>query len=139
MLLQEITAWKKDDETALSVDDNGAWMVSHNSNHRHTRTTTGWLLEVQWKGGVTTWIPLEDLKESHPLQVAELAVAQHLLEEPAFAWWASAALASRDRMISAVKARFHMKTHKYGICAPCYIKEAMEIDARTGTDLWKKK
>ena len=41
-------------------------------------------------------------------------------------------------MISAVKARFHKKTHKYGICMPCSIKEALEIDARTGIDLWRQ-
>ena len=31
---------------------------------RKKRTTRGWELCVQWKGGSTEWVELEDLKES---------------------------------------------------------------------------
>lgn len=138
LLLQEITGWKKDSTRAISSEDSTAWCTSHNGNRHRTQTTAGWLLEVAWKGGTTTWVPLQDLKESNPLQVAEYAVAQDLLEEPAFAWWAASALKSRDKMISAVKSRFHKKTHKYGICVPRSIKEALDLDLSTGTTFWRQ-
>jgi len=54
--------------------------------------TKGWKLLVAWKGGSSTWVPLKDLKESHPVQVAEYALANKLLSEPAFAWWAKKVL-----------------------------------------------
>jgi hypothetical protein len=49
------------------------------------RTTKGWQLLLQWKDGSNTWIPLKDLKESNPVDVAEYAVANKLVHEPAFA------------------------------------------------------
>ena len=66
-------------------------MVSFNGNRHRTRTTAGWLLEVEWKGGTKTLVPLKDLKESIPFEVTEFAVAQNLTNESAFAWLASAA------------------------------------------------
>lgn len=34
---------------------------------RPRQTTKGWKLLVAWKGGTSSWIPLRDLKESHPV------------------------------------------------------------------------
>jgi hypothetical protein len=50
-------------------------------------TTKGWRLFVEWKDGTIDWLPLKDLKESYPVQVAEYAVANKITEQPAFAWW----------------------------------------------------
>jgi hypothetical protein len=36
---------------------------------------------------MTDWLPLKDLKESYPVQVAEYAVANKFAKQPAFAWW----------------------------------------------------
>ena len=50
-------------------------------------TTKGWLLNVEWVDGTSSWIPLSDLKESKPIEVAEYAIAHGISDEPAFAWW----------------------------------------------------
>ena len=50
-------------------------------------TTRGWSLLVQWKDGSTSWEKLKDLKASNPVEVAEYAVANRLVDEPAFKWW----------------------------------------------------
>jgi hypothetical protein len=42
---------------------------------------------IEWKDGMTDWLPLKDLKESYPVQVAEYAVANKFAKQPAFAWW----------------------------------------------------
>jgi hypothetical protein len=47
----------------------------------------GWFLLVQWRDGSASWEKLTDLKASNPVEVAEYAVANHLIEEPAFKWW----------------------------------------------------
>ena len=36
---------------------------------------------------MTTWIPLKDLKELMPVQVAEYAIANRIAKELAYAWW----------------------------------------------------
>ncbi|KAL7487375.1 hypothetical protein ACHAW6_012978 [Cyclotella cf. meneghiniana] len=46
---------------------------------------------------------LSNLKESHPLQVAEFAIAAGIADEPAFNWWVTWVLKKRDRIISLVK------------------------------------
>jgi hypothetical protein len=50
-------------------------------------TTKGWKLLVEWKDGSMDLLPLKDLKESYPVQVAEYAVANKIVEQLAFAWW----------------------------------------------------
>eukprot|EP00804_Cyclotella_cryptica_P013817 CCRYP_019427-RA/>CCRYP_019427-RA protein AED:0.38 eAED:0.39 QI:0/0/0/1/0/0/3/0/267 len=103
------------------------------------RSTRGWELCCEWKDGSTSWQKLSDLKESHPLQVAEFAFAAQIADEPAFNWWVSWVLKKRDRIVSLVKrrsARYHKRTHKYGIELPKTVEEAYAIDRATGTTFW---
>jgi hypothetical protein len=37
------------------------------------KTTAGWELEVEWKDGSTSWVPLKPLKESNAIDVAVYA------------------------------------------------------------------
>jgi len=80
---------------------------------------------------------LKDLKESYPVKMAEYAVANKILEEPAFAWWARKVLRKRDRIIMKVKSCYWKWTHKYGILLPKSVEEALRIDADTGTTFWR--
>ena len=41
-------------------------------------TTAGWELQVQWNDGTCSWVPLKDIKESNPLQVAEYAISREI-------------------------------------------------------------
>jgi hypothetical protein len=62
---------------------------SQQQRHWHTKTRE-WKLLVIWKDGLTSsWVPLMDLKESFPVQVAAHAVVHKIMEEPDFAWWAA--------------------------------------------------
>jgi hypothetical protein len=92
---------------------------------------------VQWKDETTTWVPLKDLKESNPIEVAQYAVDNKIESEPAFAWWVKDTLRQRDRAISKVKTKYWLRTHKFGIEVPKRVKEALEIDKATGTNLWR--
>ncbi|KAL7476932.1 hypothetical protein ACHAW6_002756, partial [Cyclotella cf. meneghiniana] len=99
-----------------------------------------WELCCEWKDGNTSWQKLSDLKESHPLQVADFALAVGIADVPAFNWWVSWVLKKRDRIISLVKcrsARYHKRTHKFGIELPKSVEEAYAIDKATVTTLWR--
>ena len=80
-----------------------------------SRTSRGWKLLVEWKEGVSDWIPLKDLKESYPVQVAEYAVANNLETEPAFSWWVNTVLRKRNRILGKVKSQYWRTMHKFGI------------------------
>jgi len=135
LLLDEIIDVKRDEEAIPSEE---RFIVSQNGNIHKRRTTKGWYLCVQWKDGSTSWEPLKDMKESFPVQVAEFALSQGLLEEAAFAWWVKDVLSRKNRIIRAMKSRYARKTHKYGIQLPKSVAEAYEIDRDTGTDYWHR-
>ena len=119
---------------ALKQED--AFTVSQNGNKVRCQTTKGWFLQVQWKDGTDSWVPLKELKESHLVQVAEYAQSAQLLDVPAFAWWAPYALKKRDQIIAKVVSRTQKKSHKYGIEVPHNVRHAHELDKINGNSLW---
>ena len=48
--------------------------------------TKSWEMNVLWKDGTSDWVSLRNMKESFPVQTAEYAVVNKLVEEPTFAW-----------------------------------------------------
>ena len=124
------------DGSAVTKDD--GMETTKDGLLRPRRTTKGWKLLVSWKGGTSSWVPLKDLKESHPVQVAEYALANKILEEPAFAWWGRHVLKKRDRVIKKVKSRYWERSHKYGIPLPKSVAEALQMDRESGTDFWTR-
>ncbi len=85
-------------------------------------------------------LPLKEIKESNPLEVAEYVKANHLEDEPAFKWWVPYVLRKPKHIIAAVKQRVKKNMHKkYGIRAPLTIEEAYQwIPSREdlGLDSW---
>ena len=100
------------------------------------KTTKAWKLLITWKDQSKTWIPLKDLKESNPVEVAEFAKARFIEDEPAFCWWVPYVLRKRDYIISAVKSRFRKTTHKYGIEIPKSQEEAFCFDKKNSNSFW---
>ena len=92
---------------------------------------------MRWKDGSESWIHLKDLKESHPVELAEYAKARGIAQEPAFHWWVMYAMRKRDIILSAVKSRLRKTTHKYGIEIPTSIAQAEKIDANNGNHFWR--
>ena len=80
---------------------------------------------------------MKDLKESHPIETAEIAKARGMADEPAFAWWVPHTLRKRDVMLSKIKARIRKTTHKHGIETPSSLEHADLIDSRNSNTLWK--
>jgi hypothetical protein len=76
------------------------------------------------------------VKDSNPIQLAEYAVANRLQEGPAFKWWVSETLRTRNRIIATVKKRYWKTSHKYSVWLPHSVQEALQIDKETGTDFW---
>ena len=133
LLLKSIVGHKKDD-IAVSRDD---MYIQHGTNKHLQKTTKGWKLCVKWKDGTTTWANLADLKESYPAEVAEYAIAQCIHDEPAFLWWVPYTIKRRNRIIAAVNARYHKRTHKFGIEIPKTFDECVQLDKANGNTMWQ--
>ncbi|KAL7474122.1 hypothetical protein ACHAW6_000116, partial [Cyclotella cf. meneghiniana] len=81
VMLDTIVDFRKNPNVAISWNDqvkivNGKKVVS--------RSTCGWELCCEWKDDSTSWQKLANLKELHPLQVAEFALAAGIADEQAF-------------------------------------------------------
>jgi hypothetical protein len=135
-ILQEISGHRK--RPGVAIENDEAFVESINGNKVPKRTTKGWDLQVEWKGGEQEWIPLKDLKNSNPIEVAEYAVANQLEKEPAFSWWVHEVLRQRRRMVSKVKSKYWRTTHKFGIRLPHSAEEALRLDKESGTDFWAR-
>lgn len=133
-LIDEITDHRKDG-SALTKDDG---FHTNKAGVKSKKTTTrGWELLVTWKDGTSDWVKLKDLKDSNPIEVAEYAVGNKIVEEPAFAWWVPWTLRKRNIIISKVKSKYWKRTHKFGIRLPKTVEQALAFDLEDGTDFWK--
>ena len=66
-VLTDVTDHKKDDSAISKV---GGFIKSSSGNLHWKRTTPGWKLLVEWKDGSVDWVPLKDLKQSNPVDLA---------------------------------------------------------------------
>ena len=122
------TVHRRDDEKALQHHDK---YVQTKNGRRHLRKNTkGWELLIKWKDKSESWIKLADMKESHPVEVAEYARARGIDKEPAFEWWVPHTLKKRQVILSALKKRIRKTTHKYGIEIPQVLNMPLNLTER---------
>lgn len=99
LLLDSILDWRKTDEY-IAPDQQR--VTGEDGKVYVRRSTQGVELCCKWRDESTSFQPLSLLKESHPVEVAEFAVAMGIEDEPCFNWWVKPVLKRRDRIISAV-------------------------------------
>ena len=134
-MMDGIIDHKMDTDVAISKDNK--YVVTRRGQKRVRKTTCGWKLLVHWKDGSESWIHLKDLKESHPVELAEYAKTRDIADEAAFAWWVPYTMRKRDIILSAIKSRLRKTTHKYDIEIPTSVQHAEEIYARNGNHFWR--
>ena len=93
MIFKEIVDHRVAD-TAIKKED--GFTVGFNSNVHHKKTTCGWDICVEWRDGSTSWLPLKDVKDANPLELAQYAIANQISEEPAFKWWVQDILMKKE-------------------------------------------
>ena len=123
------------DDTAVCMEDK--YLITKSGQRRLRKSTRGWKLLVRWKDESEEWIPLRILKETYPCQIATYAVANNLVDEPAFAWWVPYTLRKKDAILNAVKARHKNISVKYGIKRPSTVGEAHDLDKENNNTLWQ--
>ena len=119
-----------------AVDKSDQYKIGKDRRKTKRKTTIGWDLEVEWKDGSTSWLPLKELKETNAVQVAEYAVLNRIDEEPAFDWWVRDILKKKKRLIKLTKSKHIRRGYKFGIRMPTSVKEALEIDRQNKNTLW---
>ena len=62
---------RKEAATAVTKDD--ICIITKCGQKKIWKTTVGWQLMFQWRDQFESWIHLKNLKEYHPIEVAEFA------------------------------------------------------------------
>ena len=83
-VLEIIIDHQKDD---LSVLESYLYVITMKRARQMKTTTHGQKHTIKWKYDSKTQILLKDIKESHPIEVVEYAMAHGIRDDPAFAWW----------------------------------------------------
>ena len=130
--IRDIIGHKTDGHALTKAD--GYYAVG---NHQQPKmTTAGWKIYVEFTDGTTAWLPLKDVKESNPIELAEYAILNRIDDEPAFKWWVSLVIRKRNRMVNKVKGKYWQTTHKFGIRLPKSVAEAFQIDKENVNTYW---
>jgi len=131
-IFKEIVDHRKD-KRAVEIADQ---FYKRNGRKYKKKTTTGWEMEVEWRDGSTSWLPLKTLKETNPIQVADYAKANKIDMEPAFDWWVPTVLRRRNRIIKRAVSRHQRIGYKFGIPLPSSVADAERLDRANGNTLW---
>ena len=134
-LMEGIISHRKMD-SAVSKSDG---YIIHNGVKRKVITTKGWDMQIKWKDGSTSWVPLKDVKLSNPVDTAEYAIWKGIDKEPAFSWWVPTIIRQRQRMVKRINVgRKIRKKTKFGIVIPTDIEEAKLLDDENNNNLWEQ-
>jgi len=96
----------------------------------------GWELEVEWKDGTSSWLPLKTLKETNLVQVVDYTHGNKIDMEPAFDWWVPTVLRRHNRIIKHAVNRHHHISYKFGIPLPLSMADTEHLDRINGNTLW---
>ena len=118
-----------------AIDKDDQYRVVHGKQVKK-RTTAGWQFEVEWKDGTTSWLPLKDLKETNPVELATYVIANIIDSEPALDWWTKELLHKQKRLIKLSHKHAIQTGYKFGLRLPFTVMEALEIDQESNNNLW---
>lgn len=132
-IISKITDHTKDNSAVKQLD---GCVQSKNGNNKPRMITCRRKLLIKMNDRPEKCVPLKYLKEHNPLQLAEYAIANNIVDKPAFKWWVPTAIKKRNCLISKVKTRYWQTTYKCGIMLPQTMKEALHIDDANDNAFW---
>ena len=81
-------------------------------------------------------MPLNQLKQSFPLETAEFAISRGIDDEPTFLWWVPWNLSLRDKIIAIVNKRISIVRHKNDVDLPNEGAHIKKLDEINGSIMW---
>ena len=93
---------------------------------------------MEWNDGSVNWVPLKDLKQSNPVELAKYVRSNSISGERVFIWWVMETLSFQNRIISKVKYNYCYTPHNFLIKLHNTVKEAYKIVRQPETYSWTK-
>lgn len=83
LVLESIVDYWKNE---VAIEKKDQYFYTSTGRCKLQQTTKGWQLCALWRTGEEQWAPLKVLKHSNPVEVADYAQANGLMDGPAFKW-----------------------------------------------------
>ena len=99
LMLEDIIGHRFNDDCVHETD---RWYETSQGSRKHRITTKGCDINMLWKDGTSSWIPLKDMKESNPIEVAEYVAHCDLASHLVFSWWVPRTLKHKQKIIKQV-------------------------------------
>jgi hypothetical protein len=89
---------------------------------------------VRWKDLSEDMVDLKLLKSSYPIQLSQYVKDHDLSDDPQFTWCKH--VLKKERHFKKIKSQIHRR-FKFGIQLPRTVDEALDLDAKSGTNYWQ--
>ena len=132
--MEGIVDFRCDELVAVQMEEK--YIIMETSQKPLKKTMAQWDLLVCWKDESESWVKPSDMKDSHPVEIAEFTKAKGIQGELAFCWWVPYTLQKRDAIMASVSARLRKTTHKNEVKIPKDVHHAWELDKRNGNTMW---
>lgn len=81
-------------------------------------------------------IPLNFVKQSNPIELAEYAILNHIDDEPAIKWWVPLVICKQNQMVYKVKKKYWQTTHKFEIRISKTVAKALQLHKENSNTYW---
>jgi len=126
-----------------NFDPDVNWKVQNILDHvtKEHQGTVKYFFKVEWHGGDTQWIDMDDLRVHDPIAVIKYGNKKQLLKNDGWEWIRS--YLPMEKEIEAMCNALNVVTkdghrYKFGIRVPGSVKEALAIDKENGNHLWEE-
>ena len=106
LILEDIIGHRFDDDC---IKESNGWYYTPQGTKRRRLTTRGCDINVLRRDGTSSWIPLKDMKEANPIEVANYVDNNELTSHPVFAWWVPRTIKMKETIIKQVRHRLAKK------------------------------
>ena len=91
---------------------------------------------MQWKDGLTDWVAMKDIRDSHPLELSECEISSDIQHDIEFYLWVSFMVKKWGRIWREVKPNYRLITHNYMIQGHKFILEVKQINGNNNNTFW---
>ena len=84
LMMDSIVNYCKNPNKAVAIANN--FVATRKGQQQLRKTIQGWDLLVRWRDGTESWASFKGLKDSYPVETAEIAKVRGIDKEPAFPW-----------------------------------------------------
>ena len=132
--MEGIVDFRCDESVAVPMEEK--YIITKMGQKQLRKTMARWDLLVCWKDESESWVKLSDMKESHPVEMAEFAKEKGNTRGASILLVGTLYPTQKRCDCGAMGVRLRKTTHKYGVKILKDVHHTWELDKRNGNTMW---